>query len=67
MKYGALPDSVLYVLVIQASSFDATSDEKLLTAQRLRSRNIDDFPGGVLRDVETACAEVRREQRGDAF
>lgn len=67
MKYGALPDSVLYALVINTSNFDATTDEKLLTVQRLRSRVVHNMAHGVICDVEEACAEVRREQRGDEF
>lgn len=67
MKYGALPDSILYALVKQASVNDATVDEKLLTVQRLRSRTISELPGQVIRDVEDACNQVRRDQRGDEF
>lgn len=67
MKYGALPDSVLYALVIGESVIDATTDEKLLTVQRLRSRTVHPMPMGVIQEVQDACREVRREQRGDQF
>lgn len=63
MKFGELPDPVLYALVLQAANFDMDTTEKMTAGQALRRQEIGGTPGDVIRTVEQACEDVRRNRR----
>lgn len=59
-RYGSLPDSVLYALVDAIGNFDLDTAEKMGSVQWLRTREISEFPGGVVSDVTEVTEEIRK-------
>jgi hypothetical protein len=62
MKFGALPDGVMYALVLAGADFDMDTTEKLTVGQRLRSHTIPETPGDIARHVQSVCEDVRKER-----
>jgi hypothetical protein len=64
MRFGALPDEVIYALVLLVTDkAHLSTTETLSVGQRLRHQDIGETPGEVIRTVIAECEHVVKERK----